>query len=167
MDTFSRTQLLKLPLKSIYIYIYITPYILPNLCIYVFIYIYICSVLTLNTLSSIARFKNYIYIYTGRWSNDRIKTKTTMFHENSNTLTSMVWKTRYKQSICRPDTPIWPKLYLNIRPKSRQMYVYMIKSAKIHNIFSKYMEFLQDLCSTGAKANKVTGGFLVESSPRP
>ena len=29
------------------------------------------------------------------------------------------------------------------------------------------MEFLQDLCSTGAKANKVTGGFLVESSPRP
>ena len=28
------------------------------------------------------------------------------------------------------------------------------------------MEFLQDLCSTGAKAGKVTGGFLVESSPR-
>ena len=29
------------------------------------------------------------------------------------------------------------------------------------------MEFLQDLCSTGAKANKVTGDFLVESIARP
>ena len=142
---------------SLYIYTYI----------YIFIYIYICSVLTLSTLSSIARFKNDIYIYTRRWSNERIKTKTTMFHENSNTLTNMVWKTRCKQSISRPDMPIWPKSYLNIRPKSRQIYVYMIISAKICNIFSKYMEFLQDLCSTGVKANKVTGGFLVESSPSP
>ena len=37
----------------------------------------------------------------------------------------------------------------------------------MYNIFSQYMEFLQDLRSTGAKANKVTGGFLKESSPRP
>ena len=29
------------------------------------------------------------------------------------------------------------------------------------------MGFWQNLCSTGAKTNKVTGGFLVESSPRP
>ena len=29
------------------------------------------------------------------------------------------------------------------------------------------MEFLQDLCPTGAKTNKVTGRFLVESNPRP
>ena len=43
----------------------------------------------------------------------------------------------------------------------------MIKSAKIYDIFSKYMGLLQDLCLTGAKANKVTGIFLVELSPRP
>ena len=50
---------------------------------------------------------------------------------------------------------------MNKWPKSRQIYVYMI------NIFSTYMRFLQDLCSTDAKTNKVTGRFLVESSPRP
>ena len=123
-------------LLNLYMYLYIALYILCNL--YIHIFIYICSVLTLSNLSSIAGFKNYIYIYKRRWSNERIKTKTTMFQENSNTLTNMVWKTRFKQSICRPDMPIWPKLYLNIRPKSRQIYVYMIKSAKICNIFSKY-----------------------------
>ena len=56
---------------------------------------------------------------------------------------------------------------MNIWPKSRQIYVYIIKSAKISNIFSKDMGFLQNLSSTGAKTNKVTGGFLVEQSPRP
>ena len=56
---------------------------------------------------------------------------------------------------------------MNIWPKSRQIYVYMIKSAKIHNTFSKYMGFLRDLCSTGAKTNKVTGRILAELSPRP
>ena len=36
------------------------------------------------------------------------------------------------------------------------------------NIYlSKTYGRLQDLCSTGAKVNKVTGGFLVNSSPRP
>ena len=29
------------------------------------------------------------------------------------------------------------------------------------------MGFLQDLCSTSAKTKKVTGGPLIESSPRP
>ena len=38
------------------------------------------------------------------------------------------------------------------------IYDKMIKSAKIY-IFSTYMEFLQDLCPTGAKTNKVTGRF--------
>ena len=28
------------------------------------------------------------------------------------------------------------------------------------------MRFLQDLCATGAKTNKVKGNFLAESSPR-
>ena len=150
-------------------YSYILPYIYyaTYMYIYIYIYIYTCSVLTLSALSSTVRFKNYIYIYTRRWSSERIKTKTTVFLENSNTSRNMVWKARFKQSICRPATPIWPKLYLNIWPKSRQIYLYMIKSAEIYNIFSKYMKFLQDLCSTGAKTNKVTGGFLVESSPRP
>ena len=55
---------------------------------------------------------------------------------------------------------------MNIWPKSREIYVYMIKSAKIQ-IFSTYMEFLQDLCPTDAKTNKVAGRLLVESSPRP
>ena len=55
---------------------------------------------------------------------------------------------------------------MNIWAKSSQIYVYMIKSAKIYNAFSKYMGFLQDLCSAGAKINKVVGRFLVESSPR-
>ena len=58
--------------------------------IYIYIYIYTCSVLTMSALSSTVRFKNYIYIYTRRWSSERIKTKTTMFLENSNTSTNMV-----------------------------------------------------------------------------
>ena len=53
-------------------------------------YIYICFVLTLGSLTSIAKkFKNYIYvyyiylyIYTSRWSNERRKTKTTMLQKN-------------------------------------------------------------------------------------
>ena len=79
----------------------------------------------------------------------------------------MVWNRRFKQNICKPATHIWPKLYMNTWPKSRQIYVYIIKSAKINNIFSKDMGFLQNLSSTGAKTNKVTRGFLVEQSPRP
>ena len=39
---------------------------------------------------------------------------------------------------------------MNIWPKSRQIHLYMIKSANIF-IFSKYVGFLQDLSSTGAK----------------
>ena len=39
---------------------------------------------------------------------------------------------------------------MDIWPKSRQINRYMIKLAKIC-IFSKYMGFLQDLYSTGAK----------------
>ena len=69
--------------------------------------------------------------------------------------------------MCRPATPISPKLYLNIWPKAKQIFVYMIKSAKLYNIFSKYIKILQDLCSTGAKTNKATGGFWAESSPGP
>ena len=41
----------------------------------------------------------------------------------------------------------------------------MTKSAKMY-IFSKCTGFLQDLCSANPKTKKVTGGFLVESSPR-
>ena len=114
-------------------------------------------------------YKNYIY--TRRWSNERIKTKNTMFQENSNTLTNMAWNTRFKENTCRPATPIWPKLYMNIWPKSRQIYVYIIKSARIYisSISSKYIGFLQDLCSTGAKTNKVinllTLYYVVVSCP--
>ena len=54
--------------------------------------------------------------------------------------------------------PISPKFYINIWPKSRHIKVYMIKSAKIY-IFSKYVGSLQDLCSPGAKANKVNVDF--------
>ena len=66
-------------------YVYTYTYIY----IYIYIYIHISSVLTLSTLSSIAtRFKKNIckhYIYTRRWSTKRIKTKTTMFLQNSHT----------------------------------------------------------------------------------
>ena len=94
-----------------------------------------------------------------------------MLQENSNTLTNMVEIHDLNKIFAgRPATPIWQKLYINTWPKSRQIYVYMTNSAKIY-IFSTYMEVLQDSYPTGAKKtkkkNKVTGRFLVESSPRP
>ena len=107
-------------------------------------------------------YKNYIS--TRRWSNERIKTKTTMFQENSNALTNTSWKTRFKQNLCRPATPISPRLYMNVWPKSRQIDVYMIKSAKIY-IFSKYMRFCKIYAQLLQK--KLNGGILVETSPRP
>ena len=45
--------------------------------------------------------------------------------------TPHVEKQHLKQNICRPATPISPKLYMDIWPKSRQIDRYMIKLAKI------------------------------------
>ena len=81
-----------------YIYIFICV-----IYIYIYIYIYInikyalllCVNIEHPQLNcKIQELHLYIFIYknyisTRRWSNERIKTKTTMFQENSNTLTNM------------------------------------------------------------------------------
>ena len=84
---------------SLYIYIYINISILYLSIIYLSIYlsIYLLCVNIEQSHSNCKKIEEfiyvyyiYVYIYKRRWSDERIKTKTTILQENSNTLTNMV-----------------------------------------------------------------------------
>ena len=144
------------PLKSIYIHTYYPISITLSIYIYIyyiiFTYIlpYIALLVQLQVSGIIFIYKNYIN--TMIWSIERIKTKTAMFQENSNTLTNMAWKTRFK-------------IFAGLSCLFHQNYIWIyslnvvIKSAEIYYIFPKYTGFMEDLCSTGVKQTKLMVDF--------